>query len=688
MFKKEIHLFIILLAVFCLNQSHAQDDSTKAIKVETSPGKRFDQGHKWAILIGINKYLDSKISSLDYCVSDVRLMEQVLIKQSGYEQKRILVISDDQKEDHLQPLFFNLSEQIRNWLLNMKEKDTVLVYFSGHGFLDGNMQGYLAPKDCRKSNLSLTAFRTNELKNMLQSCKASQKLLILDCCHAGGNKGDENATSSEEVASTFKKAKGLITLASCQKKQLSREWKEKKQGLFTYYLAEGLGGKADKDSDGIVDSDEIYKYVFDNVPLTAQRKLNSVQTPVRIIGEDVVGIFGLARVSVKPAPVMKPGEISVHFTVRAIAEKDKTGKPASGVRVELLYRYSPDSRPDVLETVTTGEDGTGKMTVKLTAVQQFRGEFMAMVSHGSHNQVWSLARFPSVKSFNLTVPLSVQPDLINAPFSKKEAEAKQTAWAKHLKVDVDKTNSIGMKFKLIPAGEFEMGSGKSAEEIAKLFNMKALYYTREHPQHNVRITKPFYMGVHEVTQKQWESVMNTTPWEGKDYVKEGDDYAATYVNWEDAQEFLKKLNKKEGTTYRLPTEAEWEYACRAGSESMFCFGESTETLKEYAWFDDNANDVGEKYAHRVGLKKSNGFGLFDMHGNVYEWCSDWYDEDYYKLLASKLTENPRGASFGKYRVLRGGSWLYLVVDVRSSTRLRNTPDIRNSNSGFRLVRTP
>jgi formylglycine-generating enzyme required for sulfatase activity len=180
-----------------------------------------------------------------------------------------------------------------------------------------------------------------------------------------------------------------------------------------------------------------------------------------------------------------------------------------------------------------------------------------------------------------------------------------------------------MKLKLIPAGTFLMGSPES--ETGRV--------TDEH-QHNVAISKSFYMQTTEVTQRQWKAVMGTEPWKGQEYskyVKEGANYPASYVSWDDAVAYCKKLSEKERKTYRLPTEAEWEYACRAGTETRWSFGDDENKLGDYAWYDKNAWDIDEKYAHQVGLKKSNAFGLYDMHGNVFEWCHDYYTLDYYTL---------------------------------------------------------
>jgi formylglycine-generating enzyme required for sulfatase activity len=233
------------------------------------------------------------------------------------------------------------------------------------------------------------------------------------------------------------------------------------------------------------------------------------------------------------------------------------------------------------------------------------------------------------------------------------------------------SNTIGMKLKEIPAGNFLMGSPES----------EADRYSDEE-QHPVTISKPFYMQTTEVTQGQWKEVMGTEPWKGKQYGKEGPNNAATYVSWNDAVAYCKKLSEKEGKTYRLPTEAEWEYACRAGTKTTWSFGDDESVLGDYAWYYKNANDIGEKYAHQVGLKKPNAFGLHDMHGNVYEWCHDYYGEDYNKQSSEK---DPTGPTSGSSRVLRGGSWDRYSRVTRSALRDRLGAAHRN-DVGFRLIR--
>jgi sulfatase modifying factor 1 len=217
-------------------------------------------------------------------------------------------------------------------------------------------------------------------------------------------------------------------------------------------------------------------------------------------------------------------------------------------------------------------------------------------------------------------------------------------------------------------------------------------------QVHVTLTKGFWMGQHEVTQAEWQHVMHTTPWiavpfGGKVFIKEGNDYPATGVSWLDATKFCETLTRQErgngrlasGWRYALPTEAQWEYACRGGSKSRFSFADDESQLDDYAWWGilfGNANAKREEYAHAVGQKKPNPLGLSDMHGNVYEWCRDWY--------AKELPggTDPQGPAKGMGRVIRGGSWVDPAAFCRSADRSRGKPDFRTSDLGFRLVAVP
>ncbi|MBF0529232.1 MAG: formylglycine-generating enzyme family protein [Deltaproteobacteria bacterium] len=223
---------------------------------------------------------------------------------------------------------------------------------------------------------------------------------------------------------------------------------------------------------------------------------------------------------------------------------------------------------------------------------------------------------------------------------------------------------MGQKFVLIQPGTFTMGSPPSEE-----------WRSSDETQHQVAISQAFYMQTTEVTQGQWKAVMGSNP---SKFVDCGDDCPVEQVSWNDVQEFIRGLNSKEGGgRYRLPTEAEWEYAARAGSRTAFYFGESAADLVEHSWHDRNSGDK----THRVGTKRPNAWGLYDMYGNVWEWCQDWYGN-----YPSKPVTDPQGSSNGAFRVYRGGSWDLGQRSCRSAGRGRHEPGYRSYFHGFRLVR--
>jgi formylglycine-generating enzyme required for sulfatase activity len=282
------------------------------------------------------------------------------------------------------------------------------------------------------------------------------------------------------------------------------------------------------------------------------------------------------------------------------------------------------------------------------------------------------------------------PSPLAAPFDAAQAKASQQAWAKSLgQASPVAKNSLGMELVLIPPGKFRMGSpdseqGRSADEA----------------QVDVTLTKSYYLGKTEVTQGQWRAVMGTTPWKGQDFMKDGADYPATHVTWDDAQAFCKKLSEKENAKYRLPTEAEWEYACRAGQTARFSFGDDASVLSDCAWWgglDGDGNAKREPYAHEVGRKLANAFGLHDMHGNVREWVED------------AVTISPIGSTGklpggtdplvsnggpvattipGSSRIHRGGDWCHPAAFSRSARRSATWPETWYGIIGFRVARSP
>jgi formylglycine-generating enzyme required for sulfatase activity len=229
-------------------------------------------------------------------------------------------------------------------------------------------------------------------------------------------------------------------------------------------------------------------------------------------------------------------------------------------------------------------------------------------------------------------------------------------------ITLDLGKKVIMKLVLIPAGKFLMGSPEN--EAGRDEN--------EGPQREVTISKPFYIGIYEVTQEQYEAVIGSNPSEFKGAAKPVEN-----VSWDNAMEFCKRLSQKTGKTITLPTEGQWEYACRAGSKTRFSFGDDEKQLDYYAWYTSNSSEA----THPVGQKKPNAFGLYDMHGNASEWCSYWYAGSY----VNGQEKNPTGPNSGTYRVFRGGGWDDYASGCRVAGRSSGTPGDSDINLGFRCV---
>ncbi|MGF7036212.1 formylglycine-generating enzyme required for sulfatase activity [Paenibacillus mucilaginosus] len=232
--------------------------------------------------------------------------------------------------------------------------------------------------------------------------------------------------------------------------------------------------------------------------------------------------------------------------------------------------------------------------------------------------------------------------------------------AKSQTESMDIGHGVTMEFVLIHPGSFTMGSSLHTG------------VGDEAPEHRVTITKPFYMGIYEVTQEQWQELMGNNPSTFK-----GDQAPVDSVSWDEAQRFIVKLQEKTGRKFTLPTEAQWEYAARAGTSTAWDFGDNESLLGEYAWFGDNSGGA----THPAGQKKPNAWGLHDLYGNVQEWCRDWYAAPYPQGDAA----DPQGPKSGESRVLRGGAWGDDYTMVRSAYRNAAGADAKTPGIGFRVV---
>ncbi len=434
------------------------------------------------------------------------------------------------------------------------------------------------------------------------------------------------------------------------------------------------------------------------------RKLEGCSAATRLLIVDACrndptkprGIRELASVT-RPVIPPPPGGIAAFFsckaTQRALEDKDLQ----QGVFTHFLIQGLSGRADQPLE----GEPADGIVTLS---------ELTSYVSNNTYSHV--LKKFPGHQQspdmkgeFDTTLPL------VRLPPPKRF-----------------RSPSTGIEFALIPAGEFEMGSRMTPKELAAKFsqwNAVEAYFEDECPPNRVKIPQ-FYLGQHEVTVGQFRQFVTADSYQteaeadgkggyGFDEAKatfvkdpkytwrnpgftQADDHPVVNVSWNDAQRFCVWLRDKEGTKYRLPTEAEWEYACKAGTNTLWWNGDDPEATAKIgnvadgtakAKFDSfNAISARDGYVFTapVGKFPANPFGLFDMHGNVFEWCEDVYDA---KLCAGRsgTTENPRSSSGSEYRVLRGGSWFFEPLISRSAYRTGDTPDNRIITVGFRLART-
>jgi sulfatase modifying factor 1 len=334
----------------------------------------------------------------------------------------------------------------------------------------------------------------------------------------------------------------------------------------------------------------------------------------------------------------------------------------------------------------------------------------------------SLARIPVRRVLLFLIPVATVGLTLLGTSPSSADERTAAGGSNHSERNRSLENSIGMKLRLVRPGEFMMGSSLPVEETVKRFGLKTRDFEDEHPRHRVRITKSFYLGVHEVTVGQFRQFVNDTGYktepeadgeggfgfnastgkfEGWDpkytWANTGwertDDHPVVNITWNDAKAFCTWLSRKEGAQYQLPTEAQWEYACRAGTTTVYQHGDNIKGLhlvansaatKKKRGPDSMNSEDGYVFTAPVGKFKANGFGLQDMHGNVFEWCADWYGKDYFK---TSPTSDPAGPESGSRRVVRGGGWRGHPVICRSPMRNGREPLYRTGYIGFRVVRS-
>ena len=335
-----------------------------------------------------------------------------------------------------------------------------------------------------------------------------------------------------------------------------------------------------------------------------------------------------------------------------------SGSTQVAQKQRLTIRYSPSSATVLVDNkMVKGTNGVARTTLPV-------GQHSYIVACDGYESEEGMVKLKASAPSNIQITLTkeamaTQQSIVSQPIVAQQP-MEQTPVTKVNNISIPVKDGISIDMVRVEAGTFTMGA------TAEMKNPE----DDEKPTHRVTLTNDYYIGKYEVTQALWKAVMGNNPSSPK-----YDNFPVERVSWKDCQKFLSKLNRITGKTFRLPTEAEWEYAARGGNKSRGYQYSGSNNISDVAWYG-----YGGEGTHYVGTKQPNELGIYDMSGNVGEWCQDWYD-----LYNSSSLVNPTGANSGSFRVYRGGSWHGDTGCCRSSYRYFSTPDVRYNDLGFRLV---
>ncbi|MBQ2790320.1 MAG: SUMF1/EgtB/PvdO family nonheme iron enzyme [Thermoguttaceae bacterium] len=619
-----------------------------------------DAGKCGALLVGVDEY--ETLTPLEYASSDMRKLRDALV-EIGFPSDSIrMFVSDGRIRER--PSREKILKALDEMLAASGPDSTVFIALSGHGFETEDGDAAFCPEDVeawkdgeRNVVSAETAILIEDVARRLKKDDAKFKLLIVDACREPAST-ERSATGKARSFSPIAEPNGVAFLQSCDTQQLSWEHPELGGGVFSAFFAEGLRGAADSDGDGGVSFLEVCNYAMSRTQSFVREKRDASQTPF-------YRFTGVRDFWLKP-PTKKTDDAEAKLA------------KANALFMEAFTAYEAGDyataygkcKASLSEAQTTAAQ---KLLAKIDAAQSQTGGATATQATTAQSQSSTPPTGPSSSGQGQN---SERPSVEVAWDVATKAGARQT-----LTVD-----GVEYAFRYCPAGTFTMGSPASESSRDAVETL-----------HDVKLTNGFWMLETEVTQALWKSVMGSNPsWfcstgGGSSKVSGVDtsNFPVDRVSWNDCQEFIAKLNAlgvaPDGLQFRLPTEAEWEYACRAGTSTAYFWGDSLN--------GDNANCDGNypcgtstkgqylKRTTQVGSYAPNAWGLYDMHGNVLEWCED-LKIDYENI---KSAQDPINVTQDSDRVLRGGSWYHGARYCRSAYRSSNVPTGWNFDYGFRLV---
>ena len=635
---------------------------------------------RFALVVGVDEYQDEQISRLSGASNDAKALADALVRYAGFPADQVILLASDEPQQR-QPNRGNILQYLSNLRGIVPEDGLLVVSFAGHGIERGG-RGFLCPSDARIGGsialLESTGVAVDTVREWIRETGVKQVLIILDACRndPSGRGGDENRLT-DSFARRFnfdvrnREVTAFATLYATDVGHVAYEYKEKKQGYFTWALVEGLKGAAANEK-GEVTLGGLVRYLQEQVPKRVRLDMGQEksQKPYATVGgykadELVISITVRVQPVTPTVSAVDPAAIELEFW-----NSTKTSSDIEDFKAYLDHYPSGTfaalarNKIRALETAAKSSAVPPKTEAKPTATDS-----KPVSSGGSSTSGGGPGGLP-LRGFEFDV---VTVNSSGAETSRRKQQAQYCS---------EDIAGISLELVPIPGGTFTMGSTE---------------YDSEKPPHQVTVGS-FYMGKYEVTQTQWRAVAGL-PKVARDLSPDpsgfkGDNLPVEQVSWDDSVEFCSRLSRATGRTYRLPTEAEWEYACRAGTTTPFAFGDSI--APQVVNYNGNypyaqaPKGTSRETTTRVGfMGVANAFGLFDMHGNVWEWCLDYWHETYNGAPTDGRSWETGGDT--RYRVLRGGSWYYLANYCRSANRFRYTPAFRTFSIGFRVVvgaRTP
>ena len=612
------------------------------------------------ISIGIDGYYNLK--PLKYAQNDAAAMRQFCLKEAKFETAYFFgegaePIQQDYGSPLLaEPTFGNIDRflDVRFREPFLEAGDNLWFFFAGHGRRQ-NQRDYLMPIDGNPSRVERTCLEIADIAGRLRRCGADNIILMIDAC-----RGEDDREGGEGIG--IEEHQGVIMLYSCSPNELSYEIDELKQGAFTHSLLQGLRIQGTGNCATVERLNQHLRY---QVPELNQRYNKRRQTP-----------YVTAEPATKLHLILLPGQATLQ-DVMALkndaleAEAEAQWEAAEQLWVRVLV-VSPGDWQAVRALQRIALRRHPQSTAASAAIDQ--------VKEGARS-IYESVSGPVTKPAPETETELSQPTFkfefvtVDSNGTIKKREQRRAEYHRETL-----GASVDLDLVLIPTGRFHMGSPLDKGD------------TDEKPQHEVMINS-FWMGKYPITQAQWKSVANypriEIELEAEPSHFQGNNRPVEQVSWNAATEFCRRLSARTGLDYRLPSEAEWEYACKAGKKAAFSYGETlTSDLANYNANYTYSTESKGKYRQEttdVGIFPANSFGLYDMHGNVLEWCQDNWHETY----KGAPTDGSAWLSFDENteRILKGGSWSYQPADCRSSNRGRFAPFYWYDIIGFRVACT-